>query len=226
MKQRIGFLGGAFNPPHYGHLRPAREALDRLKLDKILFIPSGEHPLKSPHGLAPAHHRLAMTRLAIDGEPRFDLSALEVETPGISYTVQTLETLAALYPDWERIFLIGGDIVRELHRWHRWHHLLDHTHLAIMRRPGAPPSLTRAVEEPQVADFLRRALVEHPDQLDQGQEGGCRVIELPVTGLDLSSSQMRAWRADRVSCRFATPEAVIDYMDLHQLYSGKNDHGQ
>ncbi|MBF0455291.1 MAG: nicotinate-nucleotide adenylyltransferase [Magnetococcales bacterium] len=214
--EKIGILGGAFNPPHFGHLRSAREALELLKLDRIIFTPSGEHPLKKSATLASATHRLAMTRQAIASEPLFEVSDLEVKQSGVSYTVDTLEKLAACHKNQELFFIVGGDILGELHRWKDWSHILTNAHLVMMIRPGFPVDLSSTVDP--VARFLNSVQINNPEALNRQTAGGYRFAQLPVTPLDISSTQIRELAKQRRSLRFLTPDGVMEYINHNQLY--------
>ena len=118
MPQRVGILGGTFDPVHYGHLRAAEEALEALELDRVLFIPAASPPHKSPSAVREFEHRMEMLRLAIGDHPRFELSDLEGRMPGKSYTVMTLRALHRLMEgDSNRrlFFLVGMDAVSYTH---------------------------------------------------------------------------------------------------------------
>ena len=211
-------MGGAFNPPHFGHLRPAREALELLGLEKILFLPSGEHPLKESSRVAPAEHRLAMTGLAIAPEPQFELCDLDVKRSGISYSVDSLARLSDLYPDQELVFMVGGDILTELHLWKDWPGIFNYAHLAMLVRPGAAANLARTSAESSVVEFLRKRQVAIPDQLDRQKSGLFQFIQLAVEPLAISSTQIRKLVGRGLSCRSLTPAGVVDYINQNQLY--------
>src|SRR5665213_319552 len=95
---RLGILGGSFDPPHVGHLLAASDAYDELRLDRLVFVPAAAQPLKVGKMVATADQRLAMVHLAVDGDPRFSVSAVEIERKGLSYTVDTLGQFADKYP--------------------------------------------------------------------------------------------------------------------------------
>src|SRR4051812_39982917 len=115
---RIGLLGGSFDPPHNGHLLAAGDAFDALALDRLVFIPAAVQPLKVGQGATPAEHRLAMVRLLVEGDPRFVVDAIEMDRGGLSYTVDTLLTLASQWPGDELFWLIGADVLASFSKWH------------------------------------------------------------------------------------------------------------
>lgn len=128
---RRGIFGGTFDPPHVGHVAAARAAVAALALDRVLFVPAGLPPQK--HGHAPAEDRYRMTALAIAGEPTFEVSRIELDRPGPSYTVDTLRALAgadALF------FICGADAIRDLTTWHEWEELPRLAHFVGVTRPG------------------------------------------------------------------------------------------
>ncbi len=133
---RVGILGGSFNPPHLGHLAVARAVRDRLGLDRVVLVPAARPPHKPDDpDLAPPRDRLAMTRLAAEGEG-FEVSGLELERQGPSYTIDTVRALRAERPDDELLFLIGADTVDELPTWKEAPALLREVAFVAVNRPG------------------------------------------------------------------------------------------
>ena len=136
--RRIGILGGTFDPIHAGHLLIARHALRSLRLERVLFIPAGMPWLKANRRVAPARHRLAMTRLAIEGIPEFEASAMEVERPGPTYTADTLAALRERFGGGAALWLIlGMDAARDMSRWHEPERVFALCEVAAVPRGGA-----------------------------------------------------------------------------------------
>lgn len=129
---RLGVLGGTFDPIHIGHVAAARAAAAALALDQVLFVPSGVPPHKQGH--AAPEHRYEMTVLATAGEPIFTVSRLELDRPGLSYTVDTLRALRG--PD--LFFICGADAIGDLPSWHEWEQLPKLAHFIAVTRPGVP----------------------------------------------------------------------------------------
>ena len=134
--KKIGIFGGTFDPVHHGHLILARDAIEALELDNVIFIPAAISPHKLQQTPTPAEIRLEMLRAAIEGEPRFCLDPLELERPAPSFTVDTIAELKAREPDAEFIYLIGEDNLAQLPTWHRFSHLSQMVHFAILARSG------------------------------------------------------------------------------------------
>jgi nicotinate-nucleotide adenylyltransferase len=158
---KLGILGGTFDPIHNGHLAMARAAKLAKGLDRVLLIPSFLPPHK-PEVWAPAEHRLAMVRRAVEGENVLEASDLEVRRGGISYTADTLEELTRLHPGAELYFILGQDSIAELPRWRRLPRLLELARIITISRagqnhtflntpfPGVPPEVLRRCEEDRV----------------------------------------------------------------------------
>lgn len=175
---RIGLLGGAFNPPHVGHLALAQLALDHLALDELRFVPTHASPLKAavPHSPDDAT-RLRLLEAALRELPGpFVIETAELQRPGPSYTVDTLEALGAAEPQHSWIWIVGGDQLAQFPVWHRWERVLELASLAAAWRPGA----TNEVPEILSSRVKFRW---------SGQPG--EIVRLPSTELDFSSSHIR-----------------------------------
>jgi nicotinate-nucleotide adenylyltransferase len=134
--KKIGIFGGTFDPIHHGHLILARDALEQLDLDSLIFIPAAMSPHKLTEQPTASEIRLEMVRAAIEGESQFCLDALELERPAPSYTVDTIEALKAREPAAAFIFLIGEDNVMQLPNWHRFADLSKMVQFAVLDRSG------------------------------------------------------------------------------------------
>jgi len=172
---RVGVLGGTFDPVHRGHLALARAARDELALDGVLFVPAGQPWRKAGRIVAAAEDRLAMLRLALEGEAAFRVETLELDRPGPSYTADTLEALRAVRPEDELYFIAGEDALADLPNWVRPERILELATLAVARRedaaaaaaerlPGLPERLVWlkmppvAVSATEIRDRVRRGL--------------------------------------------------------------------
>ncbi len=133
---RLGLFGGTFDPPHYGHLRLAEAAHQQLHLDKLLWALTAAPPHKHGNPISPVTDRLAMALAALAALPAHELSRVDIDRPGPHYSADTLALLAQQYPNDELIFLMGGDLLRDLPTWHRPLDLLRHCSLGVLRRPG------------------------------------------------------------------------------------------
>jgi len=134
--KKIGIFGGTFDPIHHGHLILARDAIEQLQLDELLFIPAAISPHKLDRIPTPADARVEMLRAAIEGEPQFCLHTLELERPAPSYAVDTMEALRIRKPDAQFVYLIGEDNVARLSTWHRFAELSQMIQFAVLDRTG------------------------------------------------------------------------------------------
>ncbi len=198
---RLGVLGGTFDPVHLGHLAAAEEAAYRFDLERVLLLPARRQPLKDHEPWASDAQRLAMLRLAAEGNPRFAVSALELERPAPSYTVDTLRLLHESYgSSCELYFLLGIDAVNALDRWREPAALLRLARLVVMSRSD--------VREPDWALLQKIS----PDAAD-------RVELLAVPDIDISSRELRRRVAANAPIRYQVPDAVWAYIEAHHLYS-------
>lgn len=209
----IGILGGTFDPVHYGHLRLAEEARITLGLERILWIPAGKPPHRSPPHVA-ARHRVAMVRLAIAGNPGFVADEGEARSDAPSYSVTTLERLRNQYgPERALVLLLGSDAFAGLTTWHRWRELFALSHLAVATRPGY------ALEAEQMADELAdefRARMKRSADLHQAPAGA--IVPFTITALGNSGTTIRGALAGSGSARYLLPDPVLDYISEHRLY--------
>jgi len=208
--QPIGIFGGTFDPIHFGHLRLAEEMAEGLGLDQVLFIPAGQPPHRGAPRIA-ATHRLEMVRRAIAGNPRFAVDAREVTSPRPSYTVDTLTALRAeLGKEQPLWLLLGADAFLELPTWHEWRQLFELANIAVAARPGAQMLQSDLMPEPLKSEVLKR-------QEANGSAGS--VMLRQTTPLDISATAIRDTLARHGSARYLLPDAVLDYIHEHQLYT-------
>lgn len=214
MKPPIGIFGGTFDPIHFGHLRLAEEMAGAIGLSRVLFIPAGQPPHRgAPHTAAP--HRLEMVRRAIAGNPCFVVDAREVQRPQPSYTVDTLTALRAeMEPGRPLWLLLGADAFLGLPSWHDWQRLFELANIAVAARPGAGLMQSDAMQEALKSDILNRQVTE---AAVAGSAGS--VLLSAMTPLEISATAIRDTLARRGSVRYLLPDAVLDYIHEHQLYT-------
>ena len=206
--ERIGILGGTFNPVHMGHLILAQDAVERLDLVKLLLVPCATPPHKKCPDLASARHRVAMIEAAIEGDLRFELCDLEVRRGGVSYAADTARELADLYPCAELNFIIGADSLPELHLWKNVSELFRLCEFKVFERPGHLfKSLDKAKLE--LASRWKEKLLANVLS--------CHLVEI-------SSSDIRYRAAEELSIRYLVPPAVEMYICEHRLYSTAKGH--
>ena len=197
---RLGLLGGTFDPVHRGHLALARAARDELGLDEVLFLPAGQPWRKAGQMIASNEHRLAMLRRALEGEAAFQVSRLELERPGPSYTADTLEALRDDRPEDELFFLLGEDALMDLPNWERPRRIPELARLAVARRADSSPE---ALEE---AERRLPGLGE-------------RVIWLKMPAVAVSATEIRERVREGQPIGGLVPATVEEYIRKQGLYS-------
>jgi nicotinate-nucleotide adenylyltransferase len=197
--RKLGILGGTFNPPHLGHLLCAQEAHDRLGLDLVLFMPVALAPHKAIDDDPGPEVRAELCAAAVEGDERFEVSTLEVERGGPSYTVDTLRELHARHPDDELTFIVGGDMALSLPTWREPEAILSLARLAVAERRGA---MRREIE---------RRLAVLPGAL-------ARLDFLDLPRVDISSTMVRRRVAAGRPIRYLVPERVMEEIAARRLY--------
>jgi len=202
-KQRVGLIGGTFDPIHYGHLVIAEEVRATLNLAEMVFIPAGQPPHKAGHTNAATHQRLAMLKLALATNPHFTISRVEIDRAGLSYLVDTLRILQKQWGNQTELsFVMGWDSLEEFHNWYQPLGILDQlTQLIAVGRPGH-------VEE---SEYIARLEARLPG-ISQ------KLLILPVPQLEISSTDLRRRVAEGKPIKYQVPEAVEQYIMEHGLY--------
>ncbi len=212
--QPIGIFGGTFDPIHFGHLRLAEEMAEGLGLSQVRFIPAGQPPHRGAPRTA-AIHRLEMVRRATVGNPRFEVDAREVQRPDPSYTVDTLTALRAELGNEQALWLLlGADAFAGLPGWHQWRQLFALANIVVAARPDAA-----GIQTGNLPEELKQELAQR--QVHNGSATGPAgaVVLQNMTALDISATRIRATLARQNSARYLLPDAVLDYIHQHQLYT-------
>lgn len=213
----VGVFGGTFDPVHYGHLRLAEEAAERLKLAEVRFIPTGEPPHRSAPG-ANAHHRLAMVRLAVAENPMFAVDDREIRRAGPGYTVDTLTELRAELGSTRPLaLLMGADAFLDLATWRRWETLFQLAHVVVAYRPGFPVDAWQARMPVPLAREYGARLAQQPLAAHLAPAGG--IFVLPIAELDIAATGIRDAVRKRMSPRYLLPDSVLDYIRAEHLYA-------
>jgi nicotinate-nucleotide adenylyltransferase len=194
---RIGVFGGTFDPVHIGHLRVAEEFADAEGLDRVLFVPAARNPLRPGPPAAAAADRLAMLRLAVQGNPRFAVSDLELRRGGPSYTIDTLGELSREAPGARLVLALGADAWAGFGDWREPKRIAALADIVVLTRPGSP-----------ALDLPGDPLASPPSAV--------RAIE--VTALDISASRIRALAAQGRSIRYLVPDRVLEFIESRGLY--------
>lgn len=188
LPDKVGILGGTFNPPHVGHVLIAEQVRDQLGLDMILFMPTSTPPHQEEKEAIDGQTRLLMTQQAIARNPYFQIEAYEVSQKGKNYTFDTMTALKSMYPETEFYFIIGADMVEDLPNWHRVDELVHLVQLVAVRRPGF------------------------------SLESDYPLIKVDIPEMDISSSMIRQMIAEGRSIRYLVEDSVRDFIREEGLY--------
>jgi nicotinate-nucleotide adenylyltransferase len=192
-QKKIGILGGTFDPIHMGHLILAEQVKHKLRLDGVIFIPCLSPPHKTKRKLSPAEDRFRMTQLAIEGNPTFSISDIELKRGGVSYTVDTLRQLKEIHPRSEVYFLTGSDMLEEIHTWREPEEIYKLAKMVIATRPGF-------------------------DNFDPKNRFAKKSLIVEITGVDISSSQIREKVKKGQSIKYLVPPRVEEYIKKKKIY--------
>jgi nicotinate-nucleotide adenylyltransferase len=198
---RVGILGGAFNPPHLGHLVCAQEALVQLELDRVVFVPVGEAPHRTLDDDPGSEARLEMVELAIADDERFVASRIEMDREGPSYTADTLEQLRAEASEDELFLILGGDQAAALASWHEPEQVLERATLAVFERMS----------------WGRNAIIIKIGRMPGAER--VRYLDMPL--IQVSSSSIRRRVREGVPIRYLVPDKVVEYIATNELYGGQ-----
>lgn len=200
MRPRIGIMGGTFDPIHHGHLVAASEVADRFELERVIFVPTGQPWQKADKQVTEAEHRYLMTVIATAANPRFEVSRVDIDREGPTYTVDTLRDLRALHPDAEFYFITGADALGSILSWRDWEEMFDDATFVGVTRPGyvlseelLPPEKRREVE----------------------------LIDVPAMAISSTDCRERSEQGRPVW--YLVPDGVVQYIAKNRLYSARVD---
>ncbi len=200
INKKVGIMGGTFNPIHIGHLMAAEAARDEFSLDEVLFIPTGHPPHKNGE-VAPSEYRLAMAKLAIQSNPYFNLSSIETDREGTTYTVDTLRLLLKQYPEnYSFYYIIGGDTLMELDTWRQFDRVSTMCSFIVYKRPGI------SVEE---MELKAKELTER---------FSANILYSKGSAVDVSSTDIREKLKKDKTVRYLIPDSVLYYINRNNLY--------
>lgn len=198
-KQRIGIMGGTFNPVHMGHLLLAERAYEQMELDKVWMMPNAVPPHKAGQQILSKEHRIAMLKLAIEGNPHFQLSLFEKEDRA-HYSYETMESLQKAYPDCEFYYLMGADSLFDIEKWVEYRRFLASCHILAAGR----------------IDGENQELSDWTETLKEKYLAKITLLNSPV--IEISSSEIRSRKKKGKSIRYLVPDSVFSYIETHSLY--------
>ncbi len=189
---RVGIMGGTFDPIHHGHLVAASEVSSLYGLDEVIFVPTGEPWQKSDREVSPAEHRYLMAVIATASNPRFWVSRVDIDRPGLTYTIDTIRDIAALRPDAELFFITGADALAQILSWKDTDEMLRLARFVGVTRPGY--------------------------ELSDAHLPNDSVQLLDVPAMAISSSGCRERVRERRPVWYLVPDGVVQYINKHRLY--------
>ena len=192
---KIGFLGGSFDPVHFGHLIAAQDAYEQHQLDRLVLVPAAQAPLKAKEVQSSAEDRLAMLRAAVEWDHRFEISDFELRRGGVSFTIDSARHFRRLYPDDQLYWIIGGDQLPRLHLWKNINELARSVEFIVLERPGFPLKADVAVP-------------------------GLRLHRCDGHLLGISSTELRERVKQGLSLDYFVPHKAIVYITENRLYRG------
>ncbi|MDC7121186.1 nicotinate-nucleotide adenylyltransferase [Cellulomonas fimi] len=195
-RPRLGVMGGTFDPVHHGHLVAASEVADRFDLDEVVFVPTGHPTFKQDQDVTVPEHRYLMTVIATASNPRFTVSRVDVDRPGLTYTVDTLRDLKTLRPDADLYFITGADAIEQILTWKDAEELFAMAHFVAVTRPG------------------------HTLSVDGLPADRVSIQEIPA--LAISSTDVRARARAGQPVWYLVPDGVVQYIAKHRLYRGQS----
>jgi nicotinate-nucleotide adenylyltransferase len=194
-RRRIGIMGGTFDPIHHGHLVAASEVQSWFDLDEVIFVPTGEPWQKAHRDVSPAEHRYLMTVIATAANPRFEVSRVDIDRSGPTYTIDTLRELAALHPDADLYFITGADAMAALLTWQDHEELFKLAHFVGCTRPGH-----------ELTDVSLEGLPRD------------RITLVEIPALTISSTDCRHRVESGEPVWYLVPDGVVQYIGKHELY--------
>ncbi len=192
---RIGVMGGTFDPIHHGHLVAASEAADAFDLDEVMFVPTGNPGNKKV--ISSSENRYLMTVIATAANPRFKVSRVDIDRPGVTYTIDTLTELSRQYPDADLFFISGADAIAQILAWKEVDSIWPLAHFVAVTRPG------HKLELPDVKE--------------------AKISQLEVPALAISSTAIRERAEAGKPIWYLVPDGVVQYIAKHKLYRGHGD---
>ncbi|UFU07882.1 nicotinate-nucleotide adenylyltransferase [Ruania halotolerans] len=197
---RVGIMGGTFDPIHHGHLVAASEVADEFGLDEVVFVPTGAQPFKLDRAVTLAEHRYLMAVIATASNPRFTVSRADIDRSGVTFTIDTLRDLHAMYPNAELFFITGADALGQILQWKDSDALWDLAHFVGVTRPG------------------------HQFDTDDLPQGEYSLQEIPAMAISSTDCRERV-QADK-PVWYLVPDGVVRYIGKHGLYKDPSTYQQ
>lgn len=214
--KRVGLLGGTFNPVHLGHLRAAEEIREILTLDKICFIPAAIPPHKDSEEIISPDDRLRMLEISIQGNPFFEISDVELNRKGASYTIDTLKYFSSNFSEFELYFIVGNELFIEIDTWKNFKELFELSNFIVITRPGFSEDFSSLIPLAVKDDF--RYYKKEKDVTIYLHKSSNTLAIAQIYGVQVSSTQIRDLLRDKKSIKYLVPAPVESYILSKKLY--------
>ena len=208
---RLGIFGGSFDPIHYGHLILAEQCREQAELDRVLFVPANQSPLKSRSPVVSDKHRLEMLSLAVAGHSGFEISTIELDRGGKSFTIDTLLELKTQHADAQLFLLMGEDSVQSFDQWKEPAGICEMATPLVCRRPSTDSEIER--DGKQELDLTKLAEFVSDSALEQIKQ-----LAIQSRLIEISSTDVRTRIGSSKSVRYLLPRAVEKYLQTQKLY--------
>lgn len=210
--RRIGVMGGTFDPIHHGHLVAGSEVADLFDLDEVVFVPTGQPWQKKDRFVSPAEDRYLMTVIATASNPRFQVSRVDIDRGGDTFTIDTLTDMQREYPDAELFFITGADALSKIVTWRDWESMFDLAHFVGVTRPGYTlPGVGGGVVDDATLAPLQ-------SEVDTGR---LSLVEIPA--MSISSTDCRERAAKGRPVWYLVPDGVVQYIAKHRMYDSDGE---
>jgi nicotinate-nucleotide adenylyltransferase len=211
VKKPVGLLGGSFDPVHYGHLRLAMECQQQLDLEKVIFVPLNSPPHRACLQ-ANTDQRYRMLKLATMNVEVLDVSDIEINRKGKSYTIDTLKEFGKNSGNQSLCIILGMDAFQEFDTWKDWQEITDYAHIIIANRADSPMEIRKEV----LKSYFKSRQVSKKEEIHNSAAGNILRLDIPMT--EISSSRIRELLHAKKSAKYLLPDNVLDFINNEQIY--------
>lgn len=219
--KKTGIIGGSFNPVHLGHLRAAEVIREHFSLERVLFIPAAINPQKSDEEMADPRTRYEMLRIATQDNPYFEVSDIELNREGPSYTIDTLTELRNSYPENHHYFIMGSELFSQITSWKNYSELFNYSNFIVVKRPGSEPFEAEKYIPLEMKDDFRyvkeHSKINHEVIFEH--KTSHKIHFITIQGYELSSTMIRNLLIKGSSIRYLVPRKLEQYIQSNNIYT-------
>lgn len=215
--KKIGLFGGSFNPIHLGHLKAAEELIELIPLDKVIFIPTSIHPQRKLNNMIGVDDRLRILELSIEDNPNFEISKIEIEREGPSYTIDTLKEYKNENPKIDMYFILGNELFESIDSWKDYRELFQYSNFLVIARPGEKYNNIDEVIPLELKNDFRYSFRENKCVYYE-HKSSKMLIFAEIIGIKVSSTMIRELIKKNMSIKYLVHERVEQYIKSNNLY--------